>query len=99
MPEDSRAFLNMVRDTAFGRILDSLGTNVGLVRSLEEDDMSYRRRIIAAGLGIPEEILREPEPHPRLVGMAFAFKSLYGCPEKPKPKLLTRFQILKNKIE
>ena len=26
-----------------------------------EDEMSYRRRIIAAGLGIPEEILRDPE--------------------------------------
>jgi len=126
MPEDSRAFLDMIQETGLrgtaaaehiteeewtrfnammdamirdnssftigaGRALDVLGENVGVYRlhsapafngdgyseiSTEEDDISYRRRILAVGKGIPEEILKEPK-------------------EKLKPKLLTRFQLLK----
>jgi len=88
----------MIRDNSSftigaGRALDVLGENVGVYRlhssrapafngggyseiSTEEDDISYRRRILAVGKGIPEEILKEPK-------------------EKLKPKLLTRFQLLK----
>ena len=68
---------------ALGYDLDLLGVKYNISRNVlvphqvAEDDDSYRRRIIARALGIPEEILVE----------------------KKNPKLLTRFQILKNKIE
>ena len=95
--EDSRAFITveelarfsnamdgLIRNASIGmargRALDALGANIRICRGHSEDDESYRIRIIAVGLGIPEEVLKGPEV------------------EKPKPKLLTRFQILKERM-